>query len=267
MEISIPLPSIVPQRLEQCLNSLEKYSRYSHEIIAVFDQHEKVTDSEGGTARKRLKEMDSFSFSSKKHKIKISKSADYDPPLWSRLLSSEEHYNKYIVSLYAFGISQASHDWILTTADEDFVFLPDWDYHLLKHVDSKRKLKFTYHMRLVELRPKANVQSRSILEIPYQEPPRVSYIMSSTANRRKGQLMIEPINGRMNSGMHPLLVHRDLLLLAGKGKNLFESMCNLYKSISFEHDFENRFVELGIRKVCPQNAIIFHSRDKVVLDV
>ncbi len=268
MEISIPIPSIEPSRLRQCLDSLEKYSRYSHEILIMFDQHGKTRSSiSPAVGKKQLREMDDFTFSSKKHKIRIFKSNDYDPPLWSRHLAWENHHNKYIVSLYAFGISQSTNDWILTIVDEDFTFLPDWDYHFLKNIKEKERFKSVHTIRVTVPRERPRLENLDFFEILDVKPLKMSHIVNSIDNRKIERVEISAFDEKFFGNMYPLLIHKDLLRLAGNSKNLFKSMCNIWKSKSFEHDLEDKFVELHVRRACCQSTSIFHYKYKVILDV
>lgn len=274
------MASCRPRLLKRMIWSLKKNSRFHHELIVGIDKH--------GDGWDRLWEDFDFSERDDKLQIKYLTTDRYTK------VSSDSKWRKR-GAVTSGRCSEASfchenityqharYDWIFGLVDDDFFFLSDWDYHLLKHVDINKK-KIIYHSKQLCPRegkaaktntnwigfehPKDSTDSRLRLITPLK----VSYAMAETAIHRVDKAFLTDMKNFSYGHNVPLLMHKDTILGAArplikeKEINLLVAADALWDGVEGPWTSLTAFTTYGCKKCSVQNSNIIHYPGSIIDD-
>lgn len=277
-QFSIVLASCRPGLLRRCIWSLEHNSRFPHELNVVMDKH--GTNCDNGWAKK----WEGFELpETKKLSIRLLTTDRFlNAPLdskWKRrgnaaLGKSSEgnfcHQN--------FAFQYCSHEWILGPSDDDFFYLPDWDYNLLKHVDITKK-KILYIPK--QLCPREmNAAKKNDTWIGFEHPknstdPRlrastplkVSYALCETNDRRIDKAFLTAMKDFRYGFNLPLLMHRDIILQASGKNDMLAAADTLWDGVEGPWTSLNAFTAKGCQKCSVQNSNMIHYSGVLIDDI
>ncbi len=275
--ISIVMPSMRPDLLIRCIASLELYSRYSHEIIIMQDTHGAFKDTWNNFKLPDAGLLGNWKnplfHKEYKHDIKFFTSTRYQElPLTSKYKERGFFTGKSVepaACAATEGVPLCKYDWIAMPPDDDFFYLPDWDYHLLKHINPDDK-KIIYNVKQLcprEINASTHRNSWIGFEHPngsteyklrYSVPLRISYALEQTKEYRKDEAHITPMLSSEYGFNNPLIVHKDTILGAGGKATLLESADALWGNIDAMWTSLRGFDAYGCKKCCVQNSNLIH---------
>jgi len=271
--ISITIPSCRPNLLIRCVESLDLYSRFSHELVLILDVH-------GGWERKWTNWC--LPRSNYKHEIKILKRDRYDHFPSNSSWKKRGMMGKCMESLNSnqnWGITQCKYDWVLTPSDDDFYYLPDWDYHLLKHMDAHNNKKIMYCPKQLCPREISGAKHKTSWigfehpkgttdpKLRERTPLKVSYALEETKSYRIDRaFMTAAMDARYGHNV-PLLLHKETILKAGGKSNLLESADALWDGLNPASVSLTALQKYGCMKCSVQNSNILHYSGGVIDDL
>jgi hypothetical protein len=275
---SIVLVSCRPGLLKRCIWSLKHNSRFSHELIVCIDKH--GTNCDNGWAEK----WEGFELPESDEKLKIeylTTDRFVNAPLDSKWKirgkaafgkSSEGNFCHQNITY-----SHCNYEWILGPSDDDFFYLPDWDYNLLKYVDINDK-KIIYIPK--QLCPREGVAAKkNDTWIGFEHPEgstdsrlrgvtplKVSYALEKTAYARIDQAFLTTMKDFRYGFNLPLLMHRDTILAAANKTDMLEAADALWDGVEGPWTSLNAFTAYGCAKCSSQNSNMIHYSGTLIDD-